>query len=104
MLSLFSALGGTLKILIMKICIFLFIFSSPGSIFKCIFKSTFSCPEIIPIVNTGGRCRISGMGEENCFLSDIFNSMNLLIFLIMTDFIFICCSIVIWYRVTVQVI
>lgn len=65
MLSLFSAFGGTLKILIMKICIFPFIFSSPESIF---------------IVSTAEKCRMSGMGEESCFLSDVFNSMNLLIF------------------------
>lgn len=80
MLSLFSAFGGTLKILIMKICIFPFIFSSPESIFKCIFKSIFSSPESIFIVSTAGKCRMSGMGEESCFLSDVFNSMNLLIF------------------------
>lgn len=47
---------------------------------------------------------MSRMGEESCFLSDDFNSVNLLIFKIMTDFIFICCNIDIWYTITMQVI
>lgn len=47
---------------------------------------------------------MSRMGEESCFLSDGFDSVNLLIFKIMIDFIFICCSIDIWYTITVRVI
>lgn len=43
---------------------------------------------------------MSRMREESCFLSNDFNSVNLLIFKIVIDFIFICCSIDIWYTIT----